>query len=342
MVTVAAADNTRGRQAVEELEGIGVRRIPAWPRRRDYLLAPGIYRLASDPGWDLIHFQSWHTAVPPVGMVAALRGGTPYVITPHGGNASFLRRPFRAAQRRGLGPLLRRADAVIALSEAQKTNLVDELDIRPDRIRVIPNGSDLVEQVDPAAVARERDLFGRPLVVSVGRLERFKGHQRAIAALPSLLAAYPHAALRILGEGPYKSELLRQAGRLGVADRVQIEFFPQDRRSELAVALAAADVGVLLSEYETQPVALFELAALGVPAVVADTHGLRELAAEGLARSVPLGDGPEAIAQALVETLEGPRRRAAPPLKSWQTVSDQLFQLYEEVLRRRGPASHEP
>jgi glycosyltransferase involved in cell wall biosynthesis len=338
-VTVAAADNTRARHEIDELEGIEVLRIPAWPRGRDYLFAPGIYRLASDPRWDLIHFQSWHTAVPPVGMMAALRSGSPYVITPHGGNASPLRRPFRPVQRRALGPLLRRAEAVIALSEAQRDKLVEELGIRPDRTRVIPNGSDLVEQVDPAAVARERDAFGSPMVVSMGRLERFKGHQRAIAALPHLLATYPHAALRIIGEGSYESELSREAARLGVGDRVQIEFFAQDRRRELAVALAAADVGVLLSEYETQPVAIFELAALGVPVVVADSHGLRELAADGLARSVPLQAAPEAIAQALVETLEQRNSPSPgpPPLKSWQTVTDELSQLYEEVLRRRRP-----
>jgi glycosyltransferase involved in cell wall biosynthesis len=332
-VTVAAADNTRQRAEIEELEGIVVKRAAAWPRHRDYLLAPGIYRIAADPGWDLIHVQSWHTAVPPLAMLAASRAGTPYVVTPHGGNASRVRAPFRPAQRRALGPLLRRAAAVVALNESQRDALMRELQLQPKLTHVVPNGSDLVDQPDPAAVSRARAALGRPLLISPGRLERFKGHHRVIEALPHLLGAYPDATLRIFGEGPYKSELLRRADKLGVADRVHIEFFPQDRRSELASALAAADVGILLSDYETQPVSVLELAALGVPTVVSDAQGLRELAADGLARAIPLNAPPEAIARAVIQALEEPRP-AMRPLASWETVTDQLMGLYSDVLGR--------
>jgi glycosyltransferase involved in cell wall biosynthesis len=319
------------RAAVEEFEGVAIRRVPAWPRDRDYLFAPGVYRLASQPDWDLIHIQSWHTAVPPLAMLAALRAGTPYVVTPHGGHASPPRRPFRPAQRRALTPLLRRARAVIALTGTQQAELLHVLKLQPERMHLIPNGSDLVEQLDPAAVSRIRASFGRPVLVSPGRLEHFKGHHRAIEALPHILRAYPDATLRIFGEGPYESALLRQAGELGVADRVRIDFFPQDRRPELAAALAAADVGILLSEYETQPVAMLELAGLGVPAVVADTPGLRELTVDGLARSVPLDAPPEDVARAVIEALEQPHIEARP-LPSWQTVTDELLHVYREVL----------
>jgi glycosyltransferase involved in cell wall biosynthesis len=334
-VTVAAADNTRERERVDEIDGVVVRRVPAWPRHRDYLLAPAIYRLTSDPVWDLVHVQSFYTAVPPLAMLAALHAGTPYVVTPHGGNASLWRRPFRPVQRRALAPLLRRAETVIALSEAQQGELLHEHGLRPERTRVIPNGTDLVDHVDPAAVSRARAALGRPLLVSPGRLERFKGHHRLIEALPYMLPAYPDATVRILGDGPYKAELLRRAGELGVADRVHIEFFPMDERPKLAAAMAAADVGVLLSEHETQPLAVLELAALGVPAVVADVQGLRELVADGVARSTPLGAAPEEVAHTIMLALEQPATAPPQPLPSWETVTDELLLLYDEVMRRR-------
>jgi glycosyltransferase involved in cell wall biosynthesis len=269
-------------------------------------------------------------------MVAALRAGKPYLITPHGGNASLLRRPFRPLQRRALGPLVRRADAVIALNEAQRAALVRELGVGLDRMRVIPNGSDLVDHLDPDAVSRVRAGLGKPVLVSPGRLARFKGHHRAIEALPYVLAAHPAATLRILGEGPYKSELLRRARELGVANHVHIEFFPQDRRAELAAALAAADLGVAFSEYETQPVAVLELAGLGVPTVVSDAQGLRELAQAGIAESIPLDAAPEDVAAAILHALERPAPGSVPHLlPSWQTVTDELLLVYEEILRRR-------
>lgn len=336
-VTVAAADNEGTRKKLERLEGITVRRVRAWPRHRDYLFAPDLYRLVSAPEWDLLHVQSWYTAVPPLAMLAALRAGTPYVVTPHGGHASVLRRPFRPAQRRALGPLVRRADAVIALNEGQRTALLRELGLQPERTRVIPNGSDLVDDLDQAAVSRVRSTLGKPVLVSPGRLERFKGHHRVIEALPHMLSAYPDVTLRILGEGPFESELVRRAEELGVAGHVQIEFFPQDRRSELATAFAAADVGVALSDYETQPLAVLELAALGVPVVVADSRGLRELAADGIARTIPVDSAPEDVAREIIRTLERSSSMGPVPLPSWRAVTDELLQLYEEVLRlRRG------
>jgi glycogen synthase len=337
-VTVAAADNTRSHARVEELEGIVVRRVPAWPRNRDYLFAPGFYPLASRPEWDLVHVQSWHTAVAPLAMAAALRAGTPYVVTPHGGNASPLRKPFRPVQRRALGPLLRRAQAVIALNERQRDALVRELELRPERMHVIPNGSDLVDDLEPTPAPPAHATLGRPVLVSPGRLERFKGHHRVIAALPHMLAAYPDVTLRILGEGPYETELLRQARELGVADRVRIEFFALERRRELAAAMATADVGVVLSEYETQPVAVLELAALGVPIIVADTQGLRELATDGLARLISLDAAPDEVAGAIMQVLEQPAPAVVPSqplLPSWETVTDELLSVYDEVLGRR-------
>lgn len=334
-VTVAAADNTRTRPAVAEIEGIAVRRVPAWPRGRDYLFAPGLYRVAVEPEWDLIHIQSWHTAVPPLAMFAATRAGTPYLVTPHGGNTNRLRVPFRPAQRRLLGPLLRGAEGVVALNPSQRDTLSQQYRLQPDRIHVIPNGSDLAHPA-PGAVARVRADFGNPILVSPGRLERFKGHHRAIEALPHLLESHPDATLRLLGKGPYESELLTLASNLGVADRVHVEFFSQDQRAELAAALEAANVGVLFSEYETQPVAVLELLALGVPAVVTDAPGLRELAADGLARSIPLDAPPEDVARAIVQTLEEPRP-APRSLPSWEAVTDQLLELYQDVLRQRRP-----
>jgi len=44
------------------------------------------------------------------------------------------------------------------------------------------------------------------LIVSGGRLERYKGHHRAIAALPELIRRVPDARLYVVGTGPYEGE----------------------------------------------------------------------------------------------------------------------------------------
>src|SRR5690606_38221328 len=125
-----------------------------------------------------------------------------------------------------------------------------------------------------------------PLILSVGRLEAYKGHQRVIAALPHVLEAVPTAQVRIAGTGPYEHELRRLAERLGVTPRVEIAAVPAGDRGAMAGLLQRASVVTLLSEYEAQAIAVTEAVALGRPVVVAYAAGLMEFADRGLARGV--------------------------------------------------------
>src|SRR6185312_2251992 len=112
---------------------------------------------------------------------------------------------------------------------------------------VIPNGADLSEP--------PHNLTGTcsvPLITSVGRLERYKGHHRVIEALPYIRARRPEARLRILGRGPYEPQLRRLADRLNVARHVEIGALPPSDRSAIAGVLAESSVVVLLSDYESQ------------------------------------------------------------------------------------------
>jgi glycosyltransferase involved in cell wall biosynthesis len=334
-VTVLAADPLRSQPRSEERDRMKIRRVAGWPRNRDYLVAPGVYKVVSQEDWDVVHVQSWQTAVPPLAMMAARRGARPYLVTPHGGYVRPIRQALQPLQRRAIAPLLRRAEYVVALTESQREALLEELGLERDRVPIIPNGSDLAEYLDAALRSAARNPGEQPIIVSAGRLLRYKGHHRVIAAIPHVLRSYPNARLRIIGSGPFEPELRRCAAKHGVAGRVTIESFSLDERPSLAAALAAADVGVLLSEYETQPLSVLELAALGVPVVVAATPGLRELAAAGLAHAVPLDAPSSQVAAAITLALEQPHNAVPPKLASWEAVTDALLELYRAVLDRR-------
>jgi glycogen synthase len=92
---------------------------------------------------------------------------------------------------------------------------------------------------------------------------------------------------------------------------------------------------VLLSEFETHPLAALEAAALGTRLLVADTSGLRELAADGIARAIPLGSSPEDVAVAILEELERPGVHQTPRLPTWDECADALLGLYRCVVRSR-------
>src|SRR5262249_57531886 len=92
-------DGSRRVPGQEVVEGISVVRVPAWPRKRDYYLAPGIAAVIRQRRWDLVHCQGIHTPVPLLAMISARRVGIPYLVTFHtGGHPSPNRNPMPAPQ----------------------------------------------------------------------------------------------------------------------------------------------------------------------------------------------------------------------------------------------------
>ncbi|MFL5804817.1 MAG: glycosyltransferase family 4 protein [Roseiflexaceae bacterium] len=329
-VTILTTDRTGRRPASERLDGVSLRRVRAWPARRDYYFAPGIARAITDGPWDVVHCQSYHTLVAPLAMLAARRANIPYVVTFHGGgHSSRLRNALRGGQSALLRPLLARAARLIAIARFEIALYSSRLRLSTDRFVFIPNGAEL-----PCLAQRAPTHADGALIVSVGRLERYKGHHRAITALPEVLKQRPDARLRIVGAGPYEPDLRRLAQRLGLSERVEIGAIPPTDRQGMAALLSSAALVALLSDYETHPIAALEALALGRPVLVTHTSGLGELADQGLARSVPLGSSPAQVASAILEQLRRPLAPARVDLPSWDDCATNLLQLYHLVVGR--------
>ncbi len=308
--------------------GIRVYRSRIWPRRGDLFLAPGLFRRLLAGTYDVVHVQGVHTLVAPLAMASALITRTPLVVTFHtGGHRSRLRNRLRRLQWAALGPLLRRADALIAVSMFERELFARALRVPRNRIQVIPNGSDVRGR--PAGAHEDPDL-----VVSAGRLERYKGHHRVIAALPHLVRRRPDARVLVLGDGPERESLIVMARDLGVSDRVTIRSIPADDRATMIELLGSAGLVALLSQYEAHPLAVTEALALRRRILVADTSGLSEIAERGLARSVALDATPEELADAMSVALDQPPSDAAVAIPSWDDCADAIRSVYLAALGR--------
>jgi glycosyltransferase involved in cell wall biosynthesis len=183
-------------------------------------------------------------------------------------------------------------------------------------------------------VVEQVDAQQHPLIVSVGRLERYKGHHRLIAALPYVQQKCPNVQLLILGQGPYEASLRALAQQVGVEHAVQIRVFPAEDREQMARALGQATVVALLSEYESHPIAVLEAVALRRSVLVANTSGLKELAEKQLVRALPFTSTPVQIAHALIQQIERPH---VPPtsfcLPTWDDCVRQLLAIYHITVR---------
>jgi glycosyltransferase involved in cell wall biosynthesis len=307
-------------------EGYLVRRFRSYPRRRDYYFSPGLFWAVLRAKADLVHVQGVHTAVPPAAMLAAWLRRMPYLLTFHtGGHSSALRERARGTQWRVLAPLLRRANRLIGVSVYEGHRFDDVLGWPRGTITVIRNGGSL-PPVDGVAKVPGR-------IITVGRVERYKGHHRAIEALPHLLPSHPDAHVQVLGAGPYEAELLALAESLGVRDRVSIEFVPPVDRALMAERVASASVSTLLSDYEAHPVVVMEALTAGTPTVVSRTSGLTELADLGWVVGVDADATPEETALAIARQLDDPVLPDPSVLPTWETCVAGVADTYDSIMK---------
>jgi glycosyltransferase involved in cell wall biosynthesis len=323
-ITVLTTDRSGNLPVREEFDGFTVVRCRSYPRKRDYYFSPHIYKYILNAHYDLIHCQGIHTAVPIFAMVAARQRQIPYVVSLHtGGHSSKSRNKLRNIQWRMVAPLLRGAVLIIAVSRFERDVFRKACDLDSSCFTIIQNGGDL-----PVDTRKSQSIPG--LIVASGRLERYKGHQRIIEALPIVQRSIPSAALHILGSGPYEGDLHALVRHVGMEGSVTIEFIPPEDRRRMGEALGKAAVFASLSEYEANPVAVMEALALGIPTVGLDTAGIGDLVADGLVRGIPMDASAATVAEALVAAMikRPPTTMGSRTLPSWDTAASDLVDVY--------------
>ncbi len=325
-VTILTTDRSGTLPAKEIVSDMDVVRVRAWPRNSDIYLAPGVAWAILRSRWDVIHIQGYHTLVAPLAMIAAWLSRQMYVITFHsGGHSSAVRRSLRGLQHRILRPLVRRAAQRIGVSEYEAATFSRTMKIDPAQFMVIPNG------VTPFT-APARSLSTTDTIVSIGRLERYKGHHRAIEAFAHLLPQKPHTDLHIVGAGPYREELIELAHRLGVEDHVHIYAIDPSDRERLMDTVGNASLVVLLSDYEAHPVAVMEALSLRRKVLATHCSGFIELAARDWISTVPPEANADEIANAMLQAMEDPCC-ADVRLPSWDNAAHMIENVYGAVAR---------
>ena len=263
-------------------------RVPA-PRDLDPLLLARMLRALRA---DLVHTHLVHADV--YGGVAAKLRGSRLVSTKHNDDP-FRTGPYRHIDR----ALARAADGVVAITDALRHFLVEDVGLPPAKVETIHYGLDDV----PAAWgenAPDDVPSDARVIVAVARLTPQKGVDVAISALQSLP---DDVALVVLGEGPARAELERVAGELGIAARVHL----LGRVPDVAAWLRRASVLVHPARWEGFGLGVLEAMLAGLPVVASNVSSLPELVVDGTTGFLVPPDDPRALAAALVRALDEPR-----------------------------------
>jgi L-malate glycosyltransferase len=281
--------------------------------------------------YDLVH--AFFAA--PTGMVAySLRKESPYIISLRGSDVPYYNERFKRLYpvlKPLLKPVVRNARAVISNSEGLKA--LANVSFPNLAIRVIPNG------VDTAYFSPPPVRPGPPLnILFTGRLIQRKGVEFLMEAFAGLRRRI-EAVLAIAGSGNLEEALRKKAETLNISG--SIRFLGNIKGEVLLAAYHAAHVFVLPSLNEGMSNALLEAMACGLPVIVTDTGGTRELlnangivvekksAADLEAALLKLGASPS-----LREAMGKQSRRIAETM-SWDSTARQYLGLYREIPDRK-------
>jgi glycosyltransferase involved in cell wall biosynthesis len=189
----------------------------------------------------------------------------------------------------------RRADAVLCVS-ADLADRMRRAGARDVALAVVPAPPAAAPSTEDIGQARaDIGAAGRPVVLAVGRLAPQKGFDVLIDAVASLRGRDPAPLLAIAGEGPLAGQL---AARAGGGDARFL-----GARTDVPALLAAADVVVVPSRWEGQPLIVQEALQAGRPLVASRVGGIPALTGEDAALLVPAAD-PGRLASAVLSVLD--------------------------------------
>ncbi len=327
----------RRRPALQELDGRLYYRYMPVPTRALYRAwlrwgRPRVDRLLG--GVDVYHATNYF--LPPV--QAARR-----VVTIH--DLAFLVSPELASPRI-VGPYSKHmarfageADHILTYSEATKADVVEYLEVSPDKITVAPmavdDGFALVPREEAARRVKETYGIDTPFLLFVSTLEPRKNVPTLLRAFAKITRYYPHRLVLIGSVGWNADDIFRTLDKLNLGDRVVRPGFVPHR--ELPIFYCAADAFVFPTLYEGFGLPLLEALTCGCPVVASDNSSVPEVTGDAALRS-PAHDA-DAIAEDISRVLsnealreEMVRRGLAHARRySWKACARATYNVYRSL-----------
>ena len=303
-----------------DLEDAGIRHVVwrnatrAWHPLRDLRSAEELRGIFGRERFDLVHTHTPKAGV--IGRIVARHADVPYVLnTVHGYFAApddppARRIPVREAERFAA----RSSDLELFQSEEDLRWALRERIVRPAQAVYLGNGTDIREfdpsSLDPGAVDTLRRELGIPpsavVVGTIGRLVAEKGYRELFQAARIVRSRDPN--VRFVAVGDFDADKGDHL-ELREIERASSDVIFAGWRTDVRTALALFDIFVLASWREGMPRSVIEAAATGLPLVVTEIRGCREIVRHGIEGLMVPPRAPAALAEAIHRLVGDPARR---------------------------------
>lgn len=299
---------TRGAGSPVDNNGFRIRHDAAGPWRWDLRSAAAlrqhISRAAAIRTFDPDSLVHCGRALPE-GLAALLSraaGGPRYACWAHGEELRY------AAASRELSFLARRTYAGASVLFANSSNtaaMLEDMGVPKGRTHVVHPGVDPVRfnpSIDAGDLRRRFAPNDGLLLLTIGRLQRRKGHDVALAAVASLRERIPNLRYVIAGDGDERARLEQIVASHGLTDIVS--FTGEVSAADLPRYMAACDVFLMPNrddngDVEGFGIVFLEAAACGKPVIGGRSGGVAEAIADGATGLLVDGTDRESVAAAI-------------------------------------------
>ncbi|KON33098.1 LPS biosynthesis protein [miscellaneous Crenarchaeota group-1 archaeon SG8-32-1] len=322
-VEVCTTDSSGKLARTEVVNGVEVKRFDCYAPNNAYYFSSEMkkYLKENSNSFDVVHAHNYHAF--PALYAAQTKKGNKLIFTPHyhgRGNTFFrslLHRPYKFFG----GKIFAKADKVICVSNYEKNLILENFGEIEGKLVLIPNGVDFQE-----FRALKEKKGGSKVILTVGRLEQYKGIQHLIGVLPKLET---DVVLEIIGEGPYMSSLVKLAKDLSVEKRVS--FFQKLSKADVLQKYVDAGVFVLLSERESYGMTVAEALLCGTSCIVANASALIEWVDNKNCYGVDYPIDQNQL-KLLIEKLMGQATsRLNNSVLDWKDVTEKLLNVYKDT-----------
>jgi glycosyltransferase involved in cell wall biosynthesis len=235
-------------------------------------------------------------------------------------------------------------ERVVAISDPVREHLVNDFNVPKSKIQLVYNGVEIdrfdikLSDFDKEELRRYYNISQEGFIVGgISRLEKVKGYQYLIRAIPAVLAKYPKTKFVIIGDGKYKKKLIALARKLDIKDKIVFT----GKVEGVDVALGLIDIFVHPAIWEEGfGLAVLEAMAASKPVLVSNTGGIYALVKEEV-NGLLLGPRKtDELSAAIIRMIETPGliesmgkagRRLAQEKFSMERMAEEIHDLYEEI-----------
>lgn len=322
-----------------------IHKLAVYSHLPDFACGLEAYRKQNDLEYDIVFSHYWLSAW--IGEYLQQWWGVPHVTMFHTlgvvKNSIGIGKTEPELRIATEGELARSVHHIIAPTEREKEELVNQYGVLPDRIGVVPCGvnPELFKPVDRNEASIETGLDNGKIILYVGRIDPLKGIANLIRAF-SYLEDNQNIKLAVIGGGESSREetahLKELAQELGVEDRIL--FTGTVKQDIMPFYYSAADVCVIPSFYESFGLVALESLSCGTPIVASNVGDLRNIVRQGETGYVIDGNDPEQLAEKITLILNKPadERESISSIRdsvkefAWANIAEDLADEFIRVM----------